>query len=85
MAVEVSGQSELQAGTPTELFSGPYSVGAGSANYDASGDGRRFLMIRSETASTPTLVNVVTNWSLELISRGRGRRVVRPGTGVSCR
>ena len=68
MAVDVSGRSELLIGTPTALFSGPYSVGAGSANYAVHGDGRRFLMIRSEAASAPTLVNVVTNWSLELAS-----------------
>ena len=66
MAVDLSGGSELQVGTPTELFSGPYSVGAGSANFAVNGDGGRFLMIRSEAASAPTLVNVVANWSLEL-------------------
>ena len=44
------------------LFEDAYDRGVGYANYDVSGKGPRFLMVRSEPRPAPTQLNVILNW-----------------------
>jgi serine/threonine-protein kinase len=64
MAVSVQAGSSFVAGKPRLLFEGQYAKGpvAGFTNYDVTGDGQRFLMVKGEKGSAPTELNVVLNW-----------------------
>ena len=67
MAVPVETNPAFRAGTPTELFDGPYQVDlAGHPSYDVSPDRERFLMIEPGGARR---VEVVLNWFEELRAR----------------
>jgi hypothetical protein len=73
MRVPVGGGSTFQAGNPTKLFEGPYSMTGGGPGrqYDVSPDGQRFLMTKpgsgsDQTAAPPSIV-VVQNWFEELM------------------
>ncbi len=59
MAVELTGDDDLQPGTPQALFSSRALGHVGKQNYDLSPDGQRFLMIVAvgEAASSPITVN----------------------------
>jgi len=65
MAVPVETEPSFRAATPRVLFEGPYYSVPGSANYDVSPDGQRFVMVRSNE-TTSTQINVVLNWFEEL-------------------
>ncbi len=71
MSVDVRRGGSWTAGTPTKLIDARYYGGtrlAGTANYDVSADGKRFLMLKESGAdsnSPPTIV-VVQNWTEEL-------------------
>jgi serine/threonine-protein kinase len=72
MAVPVQTVSGFSAGNPIKLLEGPYFSPLNTRTYDVSGDGKRFLMIKSppvtETApdATPASLVVVLNWFEEL-------------------
>jgi serine/threonine-protein kinase len=67
MAVPVRLQPEFEAGTPQQLFEGPY-VNVGGLSYDVTPDGQRFLVLEpDEPAAAPvTHLNVVLNWFEEV-------------------
>jgi hypothetical protein len=72
MVVQVRTEPSLEIRRSQPLFEGPYLLSASrAANYDVSADGQRFLMLkRAEPGiSSPTLINVVQNWSEELKKR----------------
>ena len=72
MAVDVATQPGFAAGKPRKLFEGKYErAPIPVANYDVSGDGQRFLMLKpSEQAQAATTqINVVLNWFEELKRR----------------
>lgn len=78
VSVDTAGP-RLRASAPGVLFEGPYYEGTGAscemggptaANYDVTGDGRRFLMVQDPTASVAgTQVVVVLNWAAEVRTR----------------
>jgi serine/threonine-protein kinase len=83
MAVDVN-TADVASGRskPKVLWKGDYLAGAGSscgmmgptsANYDVSGDGRRFLMIKdTAVTSQSTILHVISNWSRQLRNAGSG-------------
>lgn len=65
MAVAVdTTASELVAGKPDLLFTGPFETG--SPRFDISPDGAYFVMIEADPDARPTRIHVVLNWSEEL-------------------
>jgi Tol biopolymer transport system component len=67
MAVEVRTDPAFSAGRPRRLFGGSFRPGyANSHSFDASPDGRRFLMVRLDPGSIPRQINIVLNWFEEL-------------------
>jgi serine/threonine-protein kinase len=61
MAVNVETRRDLVAGTPHELFDGPYGA------YDAQPDGASFVMVKEMAdGDPPTRINFVLNWFEEL-------------------
>jgi hypothetical protein len=73
MSVNVERGSSWVAGTPTNLFEGPYYNGVVGSHvnrtYDVSPDGRRFLMIKEPEPATSANLIVVQNWFEELKAR----------------
>jgi hypothetical protein len=70
MRVPVTTVPTFQAGTPSQLFDGPYIYGALERTYDVSPDGRRFLMIKEsdrpvEAGASARLI-LVPHWFEEL-------------------
>ena len=68
MAVDVQTTPTFSAGKPRKLFERAYERSLALwANYDASPDGQRLLMVRQENATArATHINVVLNWLDEL-------------------
>ena len=76
MVVAIATQPTLRASKPQLLWEGPYSHGMSSscgapgtteANYDVSGDGQRFLMVRDlDRDAVSTRIVVVLNFAEEL-------------------
>jgi serine/threonine-protein kinase len=71
MAVSVTGDADLRFGAPRRLFDGTRfltdSRDDGPRAYDVSPDGKRFLMLVSETTPVPPpAVQVLLNWVGEL-------------------
>jgi hypothetical protein len=65
MAVDLELKDEPTLSQPRVLFERHYAAGPITiANYDASGDGRMFVMVTNETESTH--LNLVLNWAEEL-------------------
>jgi Tol biopolymer transport system component len=61
MALNVETKPDFAAGTPHELFDGPYGA------YDALPDGQSFVMVKEMAdGDPPTRVNFVLNWFEEL-------------------
>jgi serine/threonine-protein kinase len=69
MSVPFTDAGNFEAGTPREVFSGPYYSGIGRS-YDVSPDGRQFVVLRDRAAAgdggPPARVAVVLNWTDEL-------------------
>jgi eukaryotic-like serine/threonine-protein kinase len=62
MAVPIDYTPTLRPGAPAALFEGQYTrIGWGSANYDVTPDGRRFLMVKGEDQALPTQIRLVVN------------------------
>ena len=69
MGVDIANQPGFSAGKPKVLFTGEYVPAPfGSANYDVSRDGQRFLMVKAskQARAAPTQINIVLNWFEEL-------------------
>jgi Tol biopolymer transport system component len=68
MSVPVTPGPALMTGKPQRLFEKPYEPTLALwANYDVTGDGQRFLMLKTiEQAESPPQINVVLNWFDEL-------------------
>jgi len=68
MVVDVQTTPTFSAGKPRKLFERTYERSLALwANYDASSDGQRLLMVRQENASArATHINIVLNWLDEL-------------------
>jgi len=66
MAVEMTVTPEVKLSTPRLLFEQRFAFGAGItiANYDVTGDGQRFVMVKEEAGAAR--LNVVLNWLSEL-------------------
>ena len=76
MAVDLPPGSELAPSRPRRLFTGRFErnlFGGGSANFDVSLDGTRFLMVRRKEAAQPTTIHVVLNWPSVLLPAGEDR------------
>jgi serine/threonine protein kinase/Tol biopolymer transport system component len=69
MAVGIEANRSLTAAKPRMLFAGYMRSVPGEPQYDVSLDGGRFVMVKSETESAPTQLNVVLNWFEELRNR----------------
>ena len=65
VAVDMSG-GVLRAEKPRRLFSGQYSGAGRDLQFDVAPDARRFVMVKSDDASTLRQLTVVQNWSEEL-------------------
>ncbi len=70
LAVAIQLDGGLSWGKPVLLFSGPFA--SGWFYFDVARDGR-FLMLKASTESAPSQLNVVLNWTTELLSRMSGR------------
>jgi eukaryotic-like serine/threonine-protein kinase len=71
VAVPVEASSSTwKAGSPTELFRGPYYIRDGTLgrHYDVAPDGRFLMLKRESTADVPHVV-IVQNWTSELAQR----------------
>jgi serine/threonine-protein kinase len=68
MAVDVSTNPTLKAGTPRQLFEKHYEPSLGLfANYSVTADGQRFVMVkRLDEGQSPTQVDVAINWFEQL-------------------
>jgi len=73
MAVDISTQPTLTAGTPRILFEGNYvSSPTGNTSYSISEDGQRFLRVQAIQSEPPaTQINIVLNWLQELKQKAR--------------
>jgi Tol biopolymer transport system component len=74
LAVPVLTGPDFSASTPRVLFEGPYDVVEGARNYDVAPDGKRFVMVRTDTTDVPQRFYVVANWFEELNTRGAQSR-----------
>ncbi len=71
MSVSLSVGSARDVSAPESLFEDRFEydrVGERTANYDVSLDGSRFVMVRRKNPVTPTVIQVVFNWSERLNS-----------------
>jgi eukaryotic-like serine/threonine-protein kinase len=66
-AVAVTLGSSFTGGAARRLFSGPYSFEEVTVNYDVSADGQRFVVPRSRVDSAPRQLELVLNWTGELL------------------
>jgi serine/threonine-protein kinase len=62
MAVAVQTQPTLRAERPRRLFAGAYTGTGQDSSFDVSADGKRFVMVKSDEASTRRRVSVVQHW-----------------------
>ena len=69
MSVTVNAREGFRAEKPERLFSGPFSGSGRDGSFDVAPDGRRFMMIKSDDASTLRQLTVVQNLFEELKPR----------------
>ena len=69
MAVPIRTQSGFNAGVSRILFEARYVHDEYSSGYDISGDGGRFLMVKTPDESAPRQINVILNWFDEVRRR----------------
>jgi Tol biopolymer transport system component len=72
MSVSLREGSAIDLSAPEALFEGRFEynlAGARTSNYDVSLDGSRFVMVRRKNPVTPTVIQVVFNWSEQLNSQ----------------
>jgi hypothetical protein len=63
MAAPIGPTPAFAVGTARPLFDGAFDVSDLDRNFDVSPDGKRFLMVRSETADALPQFRVVFNWT----------------------
>jgi serine/threonine-protein kinase len=74
MAVDVQTKSTFKADRAHVLFEGPYARSDFWTNYDVTGDGQRFVLLKEEDeARTTEVLHVVLNWADELENPSRLR------------
>ncbi len=67
MAVDITTEPTFRAGSPRLLFEGSYeSSTIGSAFYDVTPDGQRFVMVQAQQEAGASQIHVVLNWFEEL-------------------
>jgi len=67
MVVNITTEPTFGAGTPRLLFEGVYTRSqGGSAFYDVTPDGQRFVMVKTAEAEEAAQIHVVLNWFEEL-------------------
>jgi Tol biopolymer transport system component/tRNA A-37 threonylcarbamoyl transferase component Bud32 len=66
MRVPLNLTQGIHAGKPERLFSGSFSGESHDVSFDVTGDGQRFVMVKSDEAATLTTLTVVQNWAGEL-------------------
>jgi eukaryotic-like serine/threonine-protein kinase len=66
MAVTVDTKQGFRAEKPRRLFAGQFSGAGRDTSFDVATDGRRFVMVKSDEASTLRQLTVVQNWFEEL-------------------
>ena len=59
MAVDVTSDKTFQAGVPKRLFGAQAAITLGT---DVTADGKQFLFVAQQGASTPAPFTVVLNW-----------------------
>ena len=65
MAAEVTAEDgSMEVGAVRELFGG--LTYAGTVEYDASLDGRRFIVLTAPEQKTPSALTLVQNWTADL-------------------
>ena len=73
LLVAVTTEPSLVVGTPRQLFQGRFynllPGGSPRPQYDVTADGQRFLMVEAGTAESRPQINVVLNWTQELLER----------------
>jgi serine/threonine-protein kinase len=69
MAVSIDTAHGVRAGKAQRLFAGHYSGTGREVGFDVSADGRRFVMVKSDEASTLGQLTLVQNWLTELRAR----------------
>jgi Tol biopolymer transport system component len=69
ISVAISTGPTFQVGKAEPLFESRYETIEGARNYDVSGDGRSFVVVRSEGAAPLDQFNVVLNWFAEFRAR----------------
>ena len=69
MAASVDASRGLRVEKPLRLFAGHYSGASHDSQFDVAPDGRRFVMVKSDEASTLRQITVVQNWIEELRQR----------------
>ncbi len=70
MSVSVTTQPALTVGPPRVVFQERYPTAAPfKADYDVTGDGKRFLMVADGTTPAAARINIVLNWFEELKAR----------------
>ncbi len=75
MAVDVTREPSFAASRPRVAIEAPFDLaGVLYANYDVGLEGETFVMIRTETESTASRLNVVVNWFEKLERRVPGTR-----------
>jgi eukaryotic-like serine/threonine-protein kinase len=62
MAVSVEANQSFHADKPRRLFTGPFTGAGRESSFAVSPDGKRFVMVKSDEASTLTQLTVVQNW-----------------------
>lgn len=66
MAVSVDTKAGVPAAKPQRLFTGPFTGAGREASFDVAPGGRRFVMVKSDEASTLRQLTIVQNWFQEL-------------------
>jgi serine/threonine-protein kinase len=73
LAGSVQVKPVFSTGSTRVLFEGPYDRIDGARDYDVAPDGKRFVMVRRDSAESPQQFYVVSNWFEELKARGAAR------------
>ncbi len=67
MAVDITTGPTFRAGSPRLLFEGSYESGVvGTALYDVTPDGQRFVMVQAQQGAAQAQINFTLNWFEEL-------------------
>ena len=71
MAVAITGETAVEAGTAVPLFearmlNGPNTIAGFRAQYDVTRDGQRFLLNVPVEDAASSLITIVLNWTAAL-------------------